>query len=199
MIVDYTKMRLGRVVQRWTYQDKDGSTKRAQSKVVKCPACGKNAERSMFVGTYEYTHVLDQDTSGIFAVNRKKISCRVEVPEEAKAEYPGHYCRAIGCWKEAGQDTEGFCTKHQVGPSGGEIKRSIEKLLLTHRLGEAQFDDALGELNRKLGKLNAGPSSTAPRLSDPPGEARAPEGGPVSLCPECAERTMPRGAEGEPK
>ena len=147
--VDYTKMRVGRVISRWTYTKRDGSTGHGAQKIVRCP-CGKNAIRELCGGTFEFVHKLTRDTSsGLFAVVSDKEVCRFPAPEELKLEY-GNICMEIGCWLPAGKDTQGLCSRHQIGPSGGEIKRAIEALLATERLGEEQFAEDLARLRKKL-------------------------------------------------
>jgi hypothetical protein len=42
--IDYTKMRLGTVTQRWTYTKKDGTKGVGERKIAKCPKCGRKGE-----------------------------------------------------------------------------------------------------------------------------------------------------------
>lgn len=81
---------------------------------------------------------------------REAAQCKVLATEADKQSCHGYYCVTIGCWREAGHDTEGQCSTHQKGPSGQGIKAALSGLLDTHRLGEAQFAGLRELLRRKL-------------------------------------------------
>lgn len=149
-ITDYTKFRVGKVVERWTYNKRDGTKATGERRIEKCPTCGKNAIREQLFGTLHYVHRVECDTSSGFAHVRNKVECKVPALESLKAEYDDHYCIEVGCWREALNDAEGYCSKHVKGPTGGAIKAALKSLLETHRLGETQFDELCLKLYEKL-------------------------------------------------
>lgn len=79
--IDYTKMRLGSVCRRWSYRKKDGTEGIGQSKIEKCPKCGRKGEHMMrpvlkTMEAHEYHHA-GEVVMGMF--NRITDSCCVIV------------------------------------------------------------------------------------------------------------------------
>lgn len=151
-VADYTRMRLGKVLRRWTWTDRQGTNRQGAEKIVKCPKCGKNARRARISGTLHFVHSEEREALGGFSVRRNSVICAMPASEEIKDETPGHYCITSGCWKEQRPDAEGMCSTHKRGPTGGEIRKALEDLITTHRLGEEQFRELRERLTRKLTK-----------------------------------------------
>ena len=149
---DYTKMRVGRVIERWTYAKPDGTRAIGKRVIVKCPTCAKNAYRRLSNGMWFYVHSEEhRETDLGFVVRDAASECRVPAVEADKLGFDGYYCVEVGCWRAAGRGTQGRCLHHQRGPSEGAIRKSIEALLESDRLAEPQFAELLGKLRRKLG------------------------------------------------
>jgi hypothetical protein len=68
--IDYTKYRVGTVVRRWKYRKPDGTEGVGQTKIARCPKCGRKGEKmanavpktgvTVSVGGFAMFHVDDQ-------------------------------------------------------------------------------------------------------------------------------------------
>jgi len=89
--IDYTKYRVGTVVRRWTYHKPDGTDGVGQTKIAKCPKCGRKGEKvanavpkTGVVTSHSYTHggkVVSVAGISMFHVDDQ---CCVPTPEGEK-------------------------------------------------------------------------------------------------------------------
>jgi hypothetical protein len=80
--IDYTKMRKGRVIRRWTYRETDGTTKVAESRIIVCPKCGKKGE-GVVVDPSMVTHTATL-VDGYLTYVRVEEACHMAKPKAAK-------------------------------------------------------------------------------------------------------------------